>query len=97
MKNLFKEQLENNEPITEESIKSLENETYFNGDKINIGDIPLFAMLVGEIIENKDKTPELPIELIILNKKHFDQFEPHHLNEKITENEGIPILKYKKL
>lgn len=93
MKNLFKNQLKKTQPLTEDVFKILKEKKYFNGEEKQIGDVVLFAMLVGEIIENKSEYPELPLKLITLNERHFDMFE---YNERYQTND-LPGIKLKKV
>jgi len=75
MKELFKKQLNETQPLTEEVLYRLVGKTYYNGEGIQIGDVVLFAMLMDEIIKKEDEHPELSLRLITLNERHFDMFE----------------------
>ena len=101
MKELFKYQLEKNNPLTEEILNKMTIKKYYNGDKKEVGDIALYAMLVDDIIEKEDNIHELPMKLVELNERHFDQFESHFLNENMSESirtgERIPVLKLKNM
>jgi hypothetical protein len=91
MKELFEKQLNGNKPLTEEVFGKLQQKTYFNGEEIQIGDVVLFAMLMGDIIEKEGEYPELPLELIILNERHFDMFE----YDKRYKGNDLPTIKLK--
>lgn len=89
MKNLFEKQMRENKKVTAEILSEMKNKKYFNGDVIKIGDVVLYAMLVGDIIEKDGEIPELPLKLIQLNEQHF------HLFEKEEHQDEIPRLKLK--
>lgn len=84
MKELFEKQLNETQPLTEDVLGKLQEKTYFNGEEKQIGDVVLFAMLMGNIIEEEGKYPKLPLSLITLNESHFDLFthdKRYHKNE----------------
>jgi hypothetical protein len=91
MKELFEKQLNGTQPLTEEVLDKLQRKTYFNGEEKQIGDVILFAMLMGEIIEKDGEYPELPLKLITLNERHFDLFE---YDERYNGND-LPTIKLK--
>lgn len=91
MKKIFKKQLNETQPLTEEGLGKLYQKTYFNGEKKQIGDVVLIAMLMGEIIEKEGEHPKLPLELITLNERHFDLFtyDERHVGS------NLPVIKLK--
>lgn len=91
MKELFEKQLNETQPLTEEVLGKLNQKTYFNGEEKRIGDVVLYAMLMGEIVEKEGEYLELPLKLITLNKKHFDMFE---YDERYKGND-LPTIKLK--
>jgi len=92
MEKLFEEQLNCGQPLTKDVLEKSENKTYFNGEKKQVGDIVLFAMLMGELIEKEGEYPEQPLELITLNERHFDLFEYNKKHQTLH----IPIIILKK-
>lgn len=92
MNELFKEQLENNNLVTEETYTKLKQKNYYLGDPINIGDNVLFAMLMGEVKENNDGVDEQPLTLITINERHFNHFKPAERQENYIT---IPVVKLK--
>ncbi|MCK9430141.1 MAG: hypothetical protein M0R17_09075 [Candidatus Omnitrophica bacterium] len=96
---LFKEQLEGNQIITGVILEQLVgNKTYFNGEKIQIGEKFLSAMLIGDLIEKEDghiPIVELPMKLIKLNERHFDLFE-HNEHEQCGKG-YLPVIRLKKV
>ena len=89
---LFEKQLSNTEPVTEEILKKFKIPIYFSGEAIKAGDVVLFAMLHGNIVEKEGECPNLPINFVKLNEKHFHLFE----SDKRYENNDIPTIKLKK-
>lgn len=91
MREIFKEQLNGTEPLTEEVLDAFSNKTYYNGETKKVGDVVLYAMLMGDVIEREGEIPEFPMTLISLNENHFDLFEydERHLGA------GIPVIKLK--
>jgi len=75
MRELFEKQLNETQPLTKDVLDTLRIKTYFNGDEKQIGDVVLFAVLIGDIIETEGEPIELPITPITLNERHFDLFE----------------------
>jgi len=96
MRELFEDQLNQNTPITEDSLVKLNNKTYFNGESIKVGEVILFAMLVGDVIEKENEVNELPADLIKLNEKHFDQFTYDERLQQRHGEEFLPIIQLKK-
>lgn len=76
MRELFKEQLQNNKPITEESPECLKKVKYHSGEYVQPGDIVLTAMLQGKPIKRIPNITETSLELIILCEKDFGLYEP---------------------
>lgn len=52
MREKFKQQLEKNKTVTEESLLEMENKTYHNGDEVKVGDKILFAMTMELVDED---------------------------------------------
>lgn len=80
MKKLFKKQLDRNILVSKDEFNDL-NKTYFNGDKINLGDIVLYALLLDKSTNN--------VTLIALNQQHFNLF---CYNEDNQSEYGLPII-----
>lgn len=94
MKKLFEFQLKNNNPLTEESLEAIEEKRYFNGEEKKVGETILYALVVSDP-RIDDEINELPMELITLNEKHFDQFIfIENLHQKYG-SDLMPIIKYK--
>ena len=89
MEKLFEKQMKKSKKVTAEILSEVKNKKYFNGDEIKIGDVVLYAMLVGDVIENDGEIPKLPLKLIQLNEQHF------HLFEKEEQQDEIPRLRLK--
>ena len=89
MKELFEKQLNGTQPLTEEVLGKLQQKEYFNGDKKEVGDIVLHAMLMCDVVEKEGEISELPLKLITLNERHFNLFE---YDERYVANE-IPTIK----
>jgi len=89
IKNLFKAQLIHNKVVTEEILNELNIKKYFNGDDVLIGDQILYAMLVGEPIERENDLPEISINLINLNERHFNLVEPY---PRAHDTDLLPII-----
>ena len=88
MREKFKQQLEENKTVTEESIANYsKNKTYHNGDEMKVGDKPLFGMLLH--IDGEDKQ----LELIMLNESQIDLYESDD-RYAITDTR-IPLIKLK--
>jgi hypothetical protein len=95
MKDLFREQLENNQPVTGDVIDKLHNSKYFNGDSVEIEDVMLLGMIRGEPIQRPNEITQIPLHLIKLNERHFHLFDTYERNW-LDGNNQIPILKFKK-
>ena len=80
MKKLFEKQLNDNinKPLTESILEKINHKIYFNGENLEVGDIVLWAILVGDVIENEGECNELPINIINLNERHLNLFESYH-------------------
>ncbi len=100
MKELFKEPLEKTKPLTKDALDAFNVKEYFNGEEVCVGDIVLFALLVGDVIE-KDKEgcegtfPQLPMTVIRLNERHFELFEEWGSDFPVS-HKVVPIIKLKK-
>lgn len=93
MKYLFKQQLEENKVVTNENKHLILLENYHNGDKIQVGDKPLFAMM-REYKNKGDNMKECHIKLIKIKEQHFDLYE---IDKKIPfKSNKIPNIKLKK-
>ena len=84
MRELFKNQIEENKIVDEEMLSKMEYKFYENGEPIKVGDKILFSLL------ETDKTErEITYKLIALTEEQFDFF--------VCENPdrgGLPVLKY---
>jgi hypothetical protein len=92
MKKLFEKQLNESQPLTEEMLDKLSLKKYFNGEEKKVGEIVLTAMLIGDVIEKKGEYPELSLDFITLNERHFDLFE---YDELFNRGNIIPTIKLK--
>lgn len=106
IKEAFREQIEGRKPLTEETLSNLKNEYYSSGRKIEIGDIPLFAMVIKfpkgneelpsmtkpPIIFKKSNIPELKIELIMICEKDFDLYEIYERYKIPSQPPHIPMI-----
>lgn len=90
MKELFKEQLEKEIPLTFETLGNSHSQKYFNGEQKSVGDVVLFALMIGDVKETGD-IPELKLKLIQLNERHFELFEPSEQHN----NSVLPTIKLK--
>ena len=88
MKHLFEEQLKNNKVATEETLSSMKNKTYYNGEPILVGDKPLFAM-TREF--KGDNMTDCYIKLIMLKEEHFDLF----IEDDRAKDSRVPSVKLK--
>lgn len=108
MKELFKEQLEKNNIITEETLEKIKIKTYKNGDEIKIGDKVLYALLTdiseeqmkartfSDMPMKKNEEPhEISLEIISLNESQFDLYTyDDKLQDKIRKG-ALPIIRLK--
>lgn len=83
--NCFSKQLIKNKPLEDEMIQNFKIKEYFNGEKMKMGQVPLFAF-----VEKEDYKSELII-LRINHIKFFDVIDPF-----FRRGLGIPKLKLKK-
>lgn len=84
MKELFKNQIEENKIVDNEMLSKMESKFYENGNPIQVGDKILFALLETDKTETR-----ITYKLIALTEEQFDFF--------ICENpdrSGLPVLKY---
>ena len=88
----FEDQLNTNQPITKDS--SIISLGYFDGTEFNIGDVVLYAVLVGDPI-NHDGYVELPYTPIILNERHLHLFKLDERYSMIAAAGEPPHIKYK--
>jgi hypothetical protein len=88
IKNLFKQQLETNKPVTEQILFELKYKKYYSGKNVEIGDIILYAMLNKGIVSDG----VLGIELITLNENEFGLY---CADEKANDGKGVPAIKLK--
>jgi len=91
MRKLFEKQLNGNQPLTEEVLQNLKLKTYFNNEKKQVGDVVLIGILMSDIIEKDNEYPELPLEIITLNERHFNLFE----YDKRHQGSDLPTFKLK--
>jgi hypothetical protein len=84
MRELFKNQIEENKIVDEEMLSKMKYKFYENGEPIKVGDKILFSFL------ETDKTEkQITYKLIALTEEQFDFF--------VCENPdrgGLPVLKY---
>lgn len=90
MKELFKQQLEENKRVTEEYLGEMQNKTYHNGEQVKVGDQPLFAMNVEPL---KDS---VKLNLIMLSEEHFDEYEINDEYKERFNSLVIPVISVKK-
>ena len=83
----FKQQLENNKIVTEESLLEMKSKTYHNGDEVKVGDKILFGMIIEK---NTDGTSE--VEMIMLNENQIDLYEP---DQRQLASTYLPVIKLK--
>ena len=89
MREKFKQQLEENKMVTEESIANYsKNKTYHNGVELKVGDQPLFGAIL-EIDEEDNKQ----ISLIMLKESQIDLYETD--DRYVIADTFIPIIKLK--
>lgn len=84
MREIFKNQIEENKIVDEEMLSKIEYKFYENGEPIKVDDKILFSLLETDKTEN-----EITYKLIALTEEQFDFF--------ICENPdrgGLPVLKY---
>lgn len=74
MKRIFYDQLQGNQPVNKDVFDKLNDSKYFNGEPIEVGDVVLFGMLTGDVVEKEGEIPHIPLELIKLNERHFSSF-----------------------
>ena len=89
MRGKFKQRLEENKMVTEESIANYsKNKTYHNGHAVIVGDKPLFGMML-DIDENENKN----LTLIMLCEEQLYLYE---LDDRDTRDVAhIPMIKLK--
>lgn len=84
----FKQQLETNKVVTEESLLEMKNKTYHNGDEVRVGDKVLFGMVAG-----KDNEGNVNLTMIMINENQIDLYES---DEPYVRNDAyIPLIKMK--
>lgn len=84
MKELFKNQIEENKIVDNEMLSKMKYKFYENGKPIQLGDKILFALL------ETDKTEkEITYKLIALTEEQFDFFVCEN-----PDRSGLPVLKY---
>ncbi len=88
MKEIFKQQLEDNKVVTIESLEEMTNKTYHNGDAVIVGDKPLFGMTL-EIDENGFKL----LTLIMLCEAQICLYEADDRDARTLAH--IPLIKLK--
>lgn len=86
MRELFKQQIEENKIVTEESLLEMKNKTYHNGDEVKVGDKPLFAMTIDEDVEGN-----INLTMRMLNENQIDLYEPDE--SRGIHNTRIPTVK----
>lgn len=92
MKNAFHQQLNGTPLANQDIIDKLKNKNYFNDDPVEVGDVVLFGMIMGDPIEKKGEITQLLITLAMLNERHFHVFEV----DDRSKGSQLPVIKYKK-
>lgn len=73
----------------------LTHKTYFNGESLEVGDIPLAAMQQGSTVTSSDSTVgDISLNLIWVNERHIDLFE---LDDRYSNSleKHMPTIKLK--
>jgi translation initiation factor IF-1 len=86
MRELFKNQIEENKIVDEEMLSKMEYKFYENGEPIKVGDKILFSLLETDKTES-----EITYKLIALTEEQFDFFVCEN-----PDRDGlpVPVLKY---
>jgi hypothetical protein len=84
MRELFKNQIEENKIVDEEMLSKMEYKFYENGEPIKVGDKILFSLLELGRTENR-----INYRLIALTEEQFDFFVYEN-----PDRGGLPVLKY---
>lgn len=77
MKDLFKSQIENNNPITEELLNEVQQKNYDSGEPKQVADIPLWGFKV-QYEGQDDKSEELVLTLFSLCEREFDYYDERY-------------------
>lgn len=88
MREKFKQQLEENKTVTEESLIEMKNKFYHNGDEVKVGDKILFAMTI-----DKDNEDNVNLTMRMLSENQIDLYEPDESHG--IHNTRIPTVKLK--
>ena len=88
MREKFKQQLEENKTVTEESLIEMKNKFYHNGDEVKVGDKILFAMTI-----DKDNEDNINLTMRMLCENQIDLYEPDE--SRGIHNTRIPTVKLK--
>lgn len=75
MRDTFKDQLESSQPLSEEILEQFLNKFYFNGEEMKVGEVVLFAMLLGDSSTDEYGNTQIPMNVIKLNERHLDLFK----------------------
>lgn len=84
----FKAQLEENRVVTEDTLFTMKNKTYHNGDDIKVGDKLLFGMTLDE-----DESGNKSLTMIIINENQLDLYEPDERHQ--VNGNFVPVIKLK--
>ena len=93
IKELFRKQLENNPPFTQDHLSRMVTKSYFNGDPFKVGEVPLQSEMIVNVHQTKEGTIRFDTETIILNERHLDMF----FYEPVFQDGTTPIIKMKDL
>lgn len=88
MRERFKAQLEENRVVTEDSLFTMKNKTYHNGDEVKIGDKILFGMTLDE-----DENHNMNLTMVIINENQLDLYEPDERHQ--VNGNFVPVIKLK--
>jgi len=92
MKNLFRQQIENGNPITEELLTELPQKNYSSGEEKQINDIPLWGFKVE--FNGSEGKETLSLTLFSLCEREFPYYQEQYTvipNPLSSGSYGIPI------
>jgi hypothetical protein len=92
MRELFRAQLHNNSPITPSILYSTDKRKYFNGEKIEVGDKLLFALMVNNESDLNESEVVVNVTMVVINERHFDLLEPRG---GVQSCKHLPLIKLK--
>ena len=85
----FAEQIANNRILTQDDLDRLNTKQYFNGDDIQVGDKPLFALFNRNNQKVDENISVLNLNMGMLKESHFSLIEIESAHSK------VPIVKIK--